>query len=47
VRLARATGFEPTDADLIIENTGALTVAAAAFVEWLLAGEPDAPIGQR
>jgi hypothetical protein len=24
-----------------------LTVAAAAFVEWLLAGEPDAPIGQR
>ena len=47
VRLARATGFEPPDADLIIENTGALTVAAAALVEWLLAGEPDAPIGQR
>jgi ribose 1,5-bisphosphokinase len=46
-RLARATGFKPTDADLIIENTGALTVAAAAFVDWLMAGEPGAPIGQR
>jgi len=46
-RLARATGFKPTDADLIIENTSALTVAAAAFVDWLMAGEPGAPIGQR
>src|SRR6185295_4712970 len=42
-RLARATGFKPTDADLIIENAGALTVAAGAFVDWLMAGEPGAP----
>ena len=42
-RLVRATGFKPTDADLIIENAGALTVAAGAFVDWLMAGEPGAP----
>jgi len=39
-RLGRATGFEPTDADLIIENAGPLTMAAGAFVDWLVAGEP-------
>jgi ribose 1,5-bisphosphokinase len=41
-RLARATGFQPTDADLTIENAGALTVAAVTLVDWLLAGEPGA-----
>jgi len=40
-RLTRATGFEPTDADLIIENAGPLPAAAAAFVAWLVAAEPD------
>jgi ribose 1,5-bisphosphokinase len=43
-RLARAApGFRPTDADLIIENAGALTAAAGAFVDWIMAGEPGAP----
>ena len=41
-RLARATGFKRTDADLIIENAGALTVAARALVDWLVAGAPGA-----
>jgi ribose 1,5-bisphosphokinase len=38
-RLARATGFQPTDADLTIDNAGALTAAAETFVDWLLIGE--------
>lgn len=38
LRLARATDFKPTDADLIIENAGALPAAAATLVDWLLAG---------
>jgi hypothetical protein len=38
LRLARATDFKPTDADLIIENAGALPTAAATLVDWLLAG---------
>jgi phosphonate metabolism protein PhnN/1,5-bisphosphokinase (PRPP-forming) len=38
-RLARATGFQPTDADLTIDNAGALSAAAKTFVDWLLTGE--------
>jgi ribose 1,5-bisphosphokinase len=34
-RLARATDFKAADADLIIENTGTLTAAAATLVDWL------------
>ncbi|HEU0062554.1 MAG TPA: phosphonate metabolism protein/1,5-bisphosphokinase (PRPP-forming) PhnN [Hyphomicrobiaceae bacterium] len=43
LRLARASDFKPNDADLIIENTGALTAAAEALVDWLEAGEADPP----
>lgn len=38
LRLARASDFKPTDADLVIENAGALTAAATTLVDWLLAG---------
>jgi ribose 1,5-bisphosphokinase len=38
LRLARASNFRTTDADLVIENAGALTTAAAVLVDWLLAG---------
>jgi ribose 1,5-bisphosphokinase len=38
LRLARATDFKRVDADLIIENAGALPAAAATLVDWLLAG---------
>jgi ribose 1,5-bisphosphokinase PhnN len=36
-RLARATDFKAAEADLIIENTGDLAVAATVLVDWLLA----------
>ena len=38
LRLARTSDFGPSDADLVIENAGALTTAAATLVDWLLAG---------
>jgi ribose 1,5-bisphosphokinase len=37
LRLARVTDFSAGDADLVIENAGALTSAAATLVDWLLA----------
>jgi len=36
-RLARASDFTVAEADLIIENTGALAAAATLLVDWLLA----------
>jgi ribose 1,5-bisphosphokinase len=38
LRLARMSDFRSSDADLVIENAGALTTAAATLVDWLLAG---------
>ena len=42
-RLARVTDFEAAEADLIIENTGALAVAATVLIDWLLAWRQRLP----
>ena len=44
-RLARASDFQPADAELVIENTGPLTAAVGTLLDWLLAwgyGTPSA-----
>lgn len=42
-RLARATDFKAADADLVIENSGALAAAVAVLVNWLVACQRSPP----